>query len=102
MINLNGTDYYTKDELKVDELTMSEHVVVICDRGWIFEGRTAMHSEDGMDLTHAHVVRKWTNGMGIGGIQSAEHKDEYTLDTLPSGIRIAASTIIAVLPITEW
>ena len=103
MVNIDETEYYTKEELAGEGLEMSQHVVVISDRGWIFEGVTQdPDAEGGIDLTHAHVVRRWTNGLGIGGIQSAEHKGDYTLDALPAGIRVAARAVIAVLPITEW
>lgn len=98
MISLNGIEYYTKDELAEQGLEESEHVIVICDRGWIFEGRMAERYK----LTNAHVVRKWANGRGIGGLQRAEYKGEYTLDALPAGIELAEGAVIAVLPITEW
>lgn len=97
MINVNGTDYYTRDEL-ADEFPESEHVICICTQGWIFEGRMAERYR----LTDAHVVRKWSNGRGIGGLQKSAHKDEYTLDALPSGIELEPSAVLAVLPITEW
>lgn len=97
MINVNGTDYYTKDEL-ASELPVTEHVIVICKYGWIFEGRMA----EAYRLTDAHVVRKWANGRGIGGLQKAEYRDEYALDPLPSGIELASQAVLAVLPIEEW
>ena len=93
-ININGTEFVER----TDDYKQSEHVIVICDRGWIFEGRM----KEEYKLTDAHVVRKWTNGRGIGGLQEAAHKDEYTLDALPSGISISQHAIIAVLPIQEW
>lgn len=98
MINLNGTEYYTKDELHEQGFEESEHVIVICDRGWIFEG----HMSERYKLTDANVVRRWTNGRGIGGLQTKAHKDEYTLDALPSGIELSEDAVIAVLPVTEW
>lgn len=103
MLNVNGTEYYTKDELCEMGYEESEHVIVIATDGWIFEGRTDVDSlDDCVDvrLTNAHVVRKWMNGRGIGGLQSAEYKDEYTLDALPGGVIVHA--VVAVLPITEW
>ena len=98
MLNINGTEYYTKDELAEQGFVGSEHVIAICTQGWIFEGRMVEENV----LTDAHVVRSWTNGMGIGGLQTKAHKDEYTLDALPGGIRLAESAVLAVLPITEW
>ena len=93
-INVNGVEYVEKAEGYRD----SEHVIVICDRGWIFEGRMAERYK----LTEAHCVRKWTNGRNIGGLQEAAHKDEYTLDALPGGIELNPDAVIAVLPISEW
>ena len=95
---MDGVEYYTKDELVVPEFRESEHVIAICDRGWIFEGRMAERYR----LTDAHVVRRWDNGRGIGGLQRAKYKDEYILDPLPAGIELHDSAVIAVLPITEW
>lgn len=93
-IEINGTAYVPKGE----SYERGEHVIVIADRGWIFEGRMA----EEFKLTEAHVVRKWSNGMGIGGLQTAEHRGDYTLDALPSGIELRPSAVIAVLPIKEW
>lgn len=99
MASLDGTElYYTKDEPAGLKLKMTEHVIIIATQGWIFEGRMARPYE----LTDANVVRKWSNGMGIGGLQLASHKDDYTLDALPGGIKLNESAVIAVLPITEW
>lgn len=93
-VTVNGVEYVEKGA----EFAGSEHVIVIADRGWIFEGRMA----EPYKLTDAHVVRKWSNGLGIGGLQTAEHKGDYTLDALPGGIEVAPSAVIAVLPIGEW
>lgn len=98
MINIDGTEYYTKNELVAKGLAESEHVIVICKQGWIFEGWMS----EPYKLTDAHVVRKWNNGMGIGGLQTKEHQHEYTLDALPCGISITEQAVLAVLPITEW
>lgn len=48
----------------------------------------------------AEVVRKWTNGLGIGGLVKAEHKDDYTLDML-GNVSINPNAVIAVIPL-EW
>lgn len=93
-ININGKDYVEKSA----QFEESEHVICICDRGWIFEGRMTERYK----LSDAHVVRKWTNGLGIGGLQSADTRGDYTLDALPAGIELNPSAVIAVLPITEW
>lgn len=93
-ININGTVYVEKGATFEE----SEHVICICDRGWIFEGRMT----ERFKLADAHVVRSWSNGMGIGGLQQEAHKDDYTLDALPTGIELNPDAVIAVLPITEW
>lgn len=97
MPTINGVDYYTKNELGND-FVESEHVIIIATQGWIFEG----HMTEPYKLINANVVRAWENGLGIGGLQNKEHKDEYTLDALPGGISIHENAVIAVLPITEW
>lgn len=93
-ITINGVDYIEKDSA----VASGDHVIVIADRGWIFEG----YMSERYKLTGAHVVRKWDNGLGIGGLQTAAHKDDYTLDELPGGIEVTEHAVIAVLPITEW
>lgn len=94
-ININGKEYVEKDE----GYRPSEHVCVIADRGWIFEGY--MQDGEGFRLTGAHVVRKWSNGLGIGGIAKAEHKDGYVLDEVGC-IEVSSRAVIAVIPIEEW
>ena len=93
-ININGTVYVEKAEAYAD----SEHVCVIADRGWIFEGYR--EGGDGFKLTDAHVVRKWTNGLGIGGLADPEHKDEYTLDEIGC-IEVMPHAVLAVVPL-RW
>lgn len=98
MLNIDGIEYYTKDELGADGFEESEHVIVIVTNGWIFEGKMAERYK----LTDAHVVRRWSNGKGIGGLQTKQFKGDYTLDEIPSGIEINEEAVLAVLPITEW
>lgn len=94
IININGKEYVEKTEAYKE----SEHVCVIADRGWIFEGY--LESDMGYRLSNAHVVRRWDNGLGIGAIAKAEHKDDYTLDEIGC-IEINSSAVIAVIPL-EW
>lgn len=89
-ININGTEYVPAAQA----YDGTEHVCVIADRGWIFEG---YKREDGT-LANAHVVRKWTNGLGIGALADNEHKDDYTLDAI-GDLRIAPRAIIAEFPL---
>lgn len=77
-ININGRDYIAADE--VPQALESDHVCVIATNGWIFEGRAVERGEGSILLAGASVVRCWDNGLGIGGIAKAEHKDDYTLD----------------------
>ncbi len=44
------------------------------------------------------MVRKWSNGLGIGGLADPAHKDEYTLDKLQDAY-IYADKVIAVIPL---
>lgn len=95
-ININGTEYVKVSEMQ--NVGDCEHVCIIADRGWIFEGyRTP---ERPYELRRAHVVRKWSNGLGIGGLASPEHKDEYTLDEL-GAVQISPRAVIAEIPL-EW
>lgn len=93
-MNINGKEYVEKTEVYKE----SEHVCVIADRGWIFEGYK--QDDAGCKLSGAHVVRRWDNGLGIGGLAKAEHKDDYTLDEIGC-IEINHRAIIAIIPL-EW
>lgn len=93
-ITINGVDYVPASQA----LNTTDHVCVVADRGWIFEGYRS--EEDPYTLTNAHVVRKWSNGLGIGGIAKADHKDDYTLDEIGQ-IEINRRAVIAVIPL-EW
>ena len=78
-INIDGEEYVLKSDLPA-AYEESEHVCVICTNGWIFEGRG--HRDDGGDwlLSEATIVRRWDNGLGIGGIADPEHYGDYTLE----------------------
>ena len=76
------------------------HVIVIAQRGWIFEGWQEHRDDDVISLKEANVVRRWSNGRGIGGLVKAEYKHEYTLDPVGS-ITFAPGGVIAVIDI-EW
>lgn len=54
----------------------------VCEYGWIVIGKEIKRSAEDVTVTEASVVRKWTNGKGIGGIAKAKNKDEYTLDAI--------------------
>lgn len=97
-ININGEEF-----VRASDATAAwddyDHVCVIADRGWIFEGYRDP-AEPGMRLDRAHVVRRWDNGLGIGGLAKAAHKDDYTLDDL-GRVEVAERAVIAVIPL-EW
>ena len=77
-ININGKDYIAAED--VPHAVESDHVCVIATNGWIFEGYAVSREGGAITLAGASVVRRWDNGLGIGGIAKAEHRDDYTLD----------------------
>ncbi len=99
-ININGTDYVRLD--KVLASPDCDHVCVIADNGWIFEGKRDLNRDlcGDIELLDAHVVRKWSNGLGIGGLADPAHKDDYTLDKLGE-VNVYREKIVAVFPL-EW
>lgn len=94
-ITIDGVEYAPKTDFPE-----TEHVAVICDRGWIFEGYATTLNNGGIRLTQANIVRRWDNGLGIGGLAKAEHKEDYTLDAVGS-IELYAQAVLAVIPL-EW
>ena len=93
-IIINGTEYVPLE----DKYDNWEHVCVIADRGWIFEGYS--DGEPSPTLRQASVVRKWTNGLGIGGIADPIHAGDYTLDGIGT-IKVAEHAVIATIPL-RW
>ena len=77
-----------KDTMTIDGVTYRRerpagaNVIVIAANGWIFVGEAACDDGNGGNLVlqNASVVRKWTNGKGIGGLVKEANKPEYTLD----------------------
>lgn len=98
-ININGEEYVKASDVAQEEWEDCDHVCVIADRGWIFEGYRDL-AEPGFKLNRAHVVRRWNNGLGIGAIAKREHKDDYTLDEL-GRVDILERAVIAIIPL-EW
>ena len=77
------------------------NVCVVCEYGWIIKGIKDEKSDtERMILHEASVVRKWTNGKGIGGIAKADNKDEYTLDTI-GDVEIRQNKVLFEIP-CEW
>lgn len=97
-INIDGEDYIKASDVG-QAWVNRDHVCVIADRGWIFEGYRDL-AEPGFKLDRSHVVRRWDNGLGIGAIAKREHKDDYVLDEL-GRVEILERAVIAVIPL-EW
>ena len=72
----------------------------VCEYGWIVIGKETGRTAESVTLSDASVVRKWTNGKGIGGIAKAEYKDEYTLDTI-GDVVIRLGKVLFEIP-CEW
>ena len=102
-ITLNGKTYVEYDASKKDitPAVDTNHVIVIAQRGWIFEGYRDNGVTDKLQLLNANVVRSWINGKGIGGLCKKAFKPDYTLDEVGT-ISFANEGVIAVLDVTEW
>jgi hypothetical protein len=98
-ITLNNKTYIEYDENKKDiqPAVETDHIIVIAQRGWIFEGYKDKSITDEIVLLNANVVRSWSNGKGIGGL--ATNKEGYKLDTVGT-IRFANEAIIAKIDCT--
>ena len=72
----------------------------VCEYGWIIIGKEEERTEDQIKISNASVVRRWTNGKGIGGIAKAENKKEYTLDAI-GDVVIRIGKVLFEIP-CEW
>jgi hypothetical protein len=100
-IDINGVKYVRLDS--VDALLpkpVTNHIIVIAQRGWIFIGHRDMSYENGIKLLDAKIVRKWTNGKGIGALRFQANKDDYTLDDAGT-VTIPPMGDIAIIDV-EW
>lgn len=101
-IIVDGVEY--REYIEGSELVApveTDHVIIIAQRGWIFEGLHNREVTDKIQLLNANVVRSWSNGLGIGGLTKVEHKDDYTLD--PVGVvSFQNEAIISTIDITSW
>ena len=79
---------------------MEKSLCVVCEYGWIIKGIVAEETESTTKLQEASVVRRWTNGKGIGGIAKAANKGEYTLDPI-GDVEIMKGKILFEIP-CEW
>lgn len=99
IITINGEEYIKKADVSALDLVGNwEHICIIATNGWIFEGYRDydMTDDEGIQLARAHVVRSWSNGLGIGGLASADHASEYKLDEI-GDIYVYADKVIAVI-----
>lgn len=76
------------------------NTIIVCEYGWILIGKMENPSTQTTLLKEASVVRRWSNGKGIGGLAKAENKDEYTLDEVGT-VSIQTSKILFEIP-CEW
>lgn len=79
---------------------MEKSLCVVCEYGWIIKGIVVDETVSTTKLKEASVVRRWTNGKGIGGIAKAANKDEYTLDPI-GDVEIMRGKILFEIP-CEW
>lgn len=103
VIELNGKKYIEVDETKkvIKPAVETNHIIVIAQRGWIFEGHKNKAVTDKIQLLNASVVRSWTNGKGIGGLCNKGNKSDYKLDPVGT-VSFPNEGVIAVIDITEW
>lgn len=76
------------------------NTIIVCEYGWILVGKMENPSTQTTLLKEASVVRRWSNGKGIGGLAKAENKHEYTLDEIGT-VSIQTSKILFEIP-CEW
>ena len=102
-ITLNGKVYMEIDPSKKDiqPAVETDHVIIIAQRGWIFEGYADKSVTDKIQLLNANVVRSWSNGKGIGGLCKKALKSDYTLDEVGT-VSFPTEGVICTLNITEW
>ena len=72
----------------------------VLEYGWILIGKETGRTADAITLSDASVVRRWSNGKGIGGIAKVENKDEYTLDAI-GAVTIRTGKVLFEIP-CEW
>lgn len=77
------------------------NVCVVCEYGWIIKGvKDSNSNTDVMILNDASVVRRWSNGKGIGGIAKAANRNEYVLDEI-GAVEIRQNKVLFEIP-CEW
>lgn len=74
--------------------------IIICEYGWIICGVKASENTKEIKLKDASVVRRWSNGRGIGALAKKEYKGDYTLDAI-GGVVINKAKVLFEIP-CEW
>ena len=77
-----------------------KHLIIVCEAGWIICGTEEKTTKGTIELKEASVVRRWSNGKGIGGLAKAEYKSDYTLDAI-GDVSIKQGKVLFVIP-CEW
>lgn len=99
-IELNGKKYIEYNEA-IKPAVATDHIIVIAQRGWIFEGHRDKKVKDKLQLLNANVVRSWSNGKGIGGLTFKANVSDYTLDPVGT-VSFPNEGVICVIDVTEW
>ena len=76
------------------------NTIIVCEYGWILIGKMENPSTQTTLLKEASVVRRWSNGKGIGGLAKVKNKHEYILDEVGT-VSIQTSKILFEIP-CEW
>lgn len=98
-IEVDGEIYIKENS--VSEPVDTDHIIVIAQRGWIFEGHRNNEVTDKIQLLDANVVRSWSNGKGIGGLCNKSNKSDYTLDPVGT-VSFPNEGVIATIDIIDW
>ena len=77
-----------------------KNIIAVCESGWILVGVQTEETDKKITLNSASVVRRWTNGKGVGGLAKKENISEYTLDEI-GAVDIFKSKILFTIP-CEW
>ena len=99
-IEINGEKYVREADVPALNDYDTDHIIVVAQRGWIFEGYRDKNVVDKIRLLNTNNVRKWENGRGLGGLAKAEYKSEYKLD--PFGIVEFAPEGVICTILCEW
>lgn len=77
-----------------------KNIIIICEAGWILCGTVVKTMEQKIGLKNAYIVRRWTNGRGIGALSKAEFIHEYMLDEIGT-VEVYTNKVIYTID-CEW